>query len=58
MSDHGLFSSCAGQNGAANGQHSCGVFQGCLLVGLWTGRCWLARRLHRDEFKEKLFDVL
>ena len=37
MSDHGLFSSYEGQQGAANGQYSWDVFQGC----------WLARRLHQ-----------
>ena len=46
MSDHGLFSSYEGLQGAANGQDSWGLFRdGC--TGLWTAGCWLARRLHR-----------
>ena len=36
---------CAKVKGAANGQDSWGVFQGC--TGLWTTGCWLARRLHQ-----------
>ena len=36
---------CARVKGAANGQDSWGVFQGC--SGLWTAGCWLARRLHQ-----------
>ena len=34
ISDHGLCSSYESQQGAANGQDSWGVFQGC--TGLWT----------------------
>ena len=34
MSDHGLFSSEEGKQGAANGQDSWGVFQG--YTGHWT----------------------
>ena len=45
VSDHGLFSSYVGQQGAANGQDSGGVFQGC--AGLWTAGHWLARRLYQ-----------
>ena len=46
MSDHGLFSSYEGQQGAANGQYSWGIVQG--YTGLcWTAGCWLARRLHQ-----------
>ena len=45
ISDHGLFSSYEGQQGAANRQDSRGVFQGC--TGLWPAGCWLARRLHQ-----------
>ena len=45
ISDHGLFSSYNGQQGAANGKYSWGVFQGC--TGLWTPGCWFARRLHQ-----------
>ena len=40
MSDHVLFSSHEGQQGAANGQDSWGLFQGC--TRLWTAGCWLA----------------
>ena len=36
---------CEGQQGAANGQDTWGIFQGC--TGLWTAGCWLARRLRQ-----------
>ena len=45
ISNHGLFSSHEGQQGAANGQDSWVVFQGS--KGLWTAECWLARRLYQ-----------
>ena len=45
ITDHVLFSSYESQRGAANGQDSWGVFQGC--AGLWTSKCWLARQLYR-----------
>ena len=45
ISEHGLSSSYEGQQGAANGQDSWGVFQGC--IGLWTAGWWFARRLHQ-----------
>ena len=44
ISGHGLFSYESVQ-GAANGQISWGVFQGC--IGLWTAGCSLARQLHQ-----------
>ena len=42
-SDHDEFSSCEGQQGAANAQNFWGVYQGC--TGLWTAGYWLTRRL-------------
>ena len=45
ISDHGLFASCEGQQGAANGQDSWGFFQRC--TGLRAAECWLGRRLHQ-----------
>ena len=45
MSDHGLFFFYEGQQGAANGQASWGVFQGC--AGLCTAGCWLASWLRQ-----------
>ena len=39
ISDHDLFSSFEGQQGAANGQESGDIFQVC--TGLWTAGCWL-----------------
>ena len=44
-SDHGLCSFYERKQGAANGQDSGGVFQGC--TGLWAAGYWLARRLRR-----------
>ena len=44
ISDPGLFPSYEGQQGAADGQDSWGIFQG--YTGLWTAGCWLARPLH------------
>ena len=44
-SDHGLFSSYEGQQGAANGQDLWDIFHGC--TGLWTGGRWLERWLHQ-----------
>ena len=45
ISDHGLFPSYQGQQKAANGQDSCGVFAGMHRV-LMTGY-WLVRWLHQ-----------
>ena len=45
MSDHGMFSSYEGQQGAVNGQDSWDVFQGC--TRFWTAGCLLVRRLHK-----------
>ena len=45
ISDHGLFSSYEGQQGAANGQDLWDVFQG--YTGLCTAGCSFARRLHQ-----------
>ena len=45
ISDHGLFSSYEGQQGATNRRNSWGVFQEC--AGLWTAGWWLARRFHQ-----------
>ena len=45
ISDHGLFFFYDAQQGAANGQDSCDIFQE--HAGLWMGGCWLARRLHQ-----------
>ena len=42
-SDHGLFSSESIRSGER--ARFVGIFQGC--IGLWTARCWLARRLHQ-----------
>ena len=44
ISDHGLFSSYKGRQGAANGRYSWGFLQGC--TGRWMAGCWIARRLH------------
>ena len=44
ISDHSLFSLCESRQGVAIRQEFCGFLQGCL--GLWTGRCWRARRLY------------
>ena len=43
ISGYGLFSYEIEQ-GAANGQNSWGIFQGC--IGFWTARYWLVRQLH------------
>ena len=43
MFDHGHFSSYEGHKERRTG--FVGLFQGC--TGLWTPRCWLARRLHQ-----------
>ena len=41
ISDHSLSYSYEGQQGASDGQHFWGVFQGC--TGLWAAGYWLAR---------------
>ena len=43
MFDHGHFSPCEGHK--EQRARFVGLFQGC--TGLWTARCWLARRLHQ-----------
>ena len=45
ISDHEMFSSYEGQQGAANRQDLWGVLQRC--AGLRAAGCWLARRLHQ-----------
>ena len=44
MSDHGLFF-LRGSTKSGERTRFVGLFQGC--TGLWTARCWLARRFHQ-----------
>ena len=45
ISEHDMFSSFEGQQGAGNGQESRGVFKG--YKGIWAAGCWLGSQFHQ-----------